>query len=146
VSAKGRCEIADLSITVANVAKGANAQIANGTAGGTITAGQALWLDATTGTLKATDPTFAGGTKAACVGISLHGALSGQPLAYQTQGQITIGATVTVGEIYLVSKTATGLIMPVGDVVSTNYVTILGVAISATVINLAIQVTGIQHA
>lgn len=56
---------------------------------------------------------------------------------------VLVGTTMTVGETYLASRTAGG-IMPNVDRLSGDYVTRLGVASSATQLDLSIQATGVQ--
>jgi hypothetical protein len=56
---------------------------------------------------------------------------------------ILVGATMVVGETYLVSPTAGG-IMPNADRATGDFVTRLGTASSATQLNLSIQATGVQ--
>ena len=68
-------------------------------------------------------------------GIALHGALAGQPLTYQTSGSITIGATMTVGQIYVLSSTAGG-IAPVSDYTTGMYGCIIGQATTTTVLKM----------
>lgn len=133
----------DLVVTAASVAAGSNAVINRKyNAGGTITAGMPVYLDTDTNTWKAADCDASAAT-AVAGGIALHGASSGQPLAVQTSGNINPGATVTVGEIYVVSGTAGG-IAPEGDLAAGDYVTVLGVGTSASNIALAIHVSGVQ--
>jgi len=60
-------------------------------------------------------------------------------------GNMDLGATLTVGETYVVSSTSGG-IAPIGDLVSSNYVSILGIATASDNLNLAINVSGIQKA
>ena len=84
-------------------------------------------------------------TLAACVGIALNNAATGQPVAVQSGGTINIGATATVGAPYFLSANS-GNICPAGDLANPNYTTYLGIAITANNIQLAIQATGIQHA
>lgn len=55
---------------------------------------------------------------------------------------ILVGTTMTVGETYLVSRTA-GAIMPTGDKQAGDKVTQLGVAATATQLNLFIRATGV---
>jgi len=50
-------------------------------------------------------------------------------------GNLTISAVMTVGEVYVVSATAGG-IAPVGDLVTGNYVTVLGVATTTSNLQL----------
>jgi hypothetical protein len=56
---------------------------------------------------------------------------------------ILVGTTMTVADTYLVSPTAGG-IMPNADRATGAYVTRLGVAASATQLNLSIEATAIQ--
>lgn len=58
---------------------------------------------------------------------------------------ILVGTTMVVGETYLVSHNAGG-IMPNGDKVSPDKITRLGTASSATQLNLSVEATGIQAA
>lgn len=112
-------------------------------AGATITAGEPVYLDVNNVWQLAKADTAA---HAACKGIALHGALTGQPLAVQTSGNITIGATVVAGTHYYVSGNNAGGIMPIGDFTTGQFITDLGIAISTTVIQLAINITGVTHA
>jgi len=135
--------VADLSIVVASVSR-VNGGMFQGNAGATITAGQVCYLDAVTGLLKLaqSDGTLA---EATVRGIALHASLTGQPLDIQTDGAIIIGGTVVIGGVYVLSAAA-GNLCPVADIAPTNFVTLLGIAISATQIQLGIVNSGIQHA
>jgi len=64
-------------------------------------------------------------------------------LAYLSGGQITIGGTVVVGTVYTSSSTAGG-IAPVTDNATGDYVSVIGVGISATVILVKIINSGVQ--
>lgn len=124
----------DLSITVGSVAYSSGSKDFSKNAGATITAGQAVYLDTDTDTWKLAD---ANGAAAAAVvgGIALHGSLSGQPLCVQTDGDITIGATLIAGMTYVLSATAGG-IAPITDVDDDFSLSIIGVATSSTVLHL----------
>lgn len=135
--------MADLSITAANVAKGTSAKTENGTAGATITAGQVVYLDqATTGEwlLADADSATAAARGTGKIGIALNNASDGQPITVQTDGNITIGATMTAGLAYFLSPTPGG-IAPYGDVLSGDYVTLVGVSTSTTVLSLQFKAT-----
>jgi len=137
--------MADLVITAGNVIKGAGATVASGTAGASITAGQLLYMDtADSNKLKLCDANSSGDVEV-IRGVALHAAAPGQPIAYQTAGQITIGATVTVGEIYISSDTAGG-IRPIGDLDVGDRVGVVGYAVSTTVLQLNITNTGVDKA
>lgn len=131
--------MAALTITATSVAA-ISCVTTQGTAGATITAGQVLYLDAATGTYKLADADGAAALRVP-VGIALNGAASGQPVLVATSGSITIGATLTGGIAYYLSPTAGG-ISPVADIITGCYPTILGIATSATVLQLQILQSG----
>lgn len=132
--------MADLSITAANVVKGANAATEYGTAGAAVTAGQAVYLDDATGKLLLSDNNAAG--KKTVRGIALHAAAANQPLAIQRSGDITIGGTLTAGARYYLSGTAGG-IAPEADLTTGMDVVLLGIAKSTSVLALSIQAPGV---
>ncbi len=134
--------MANLSITAANVAQ-VDGGVFDGTAGETITAGCVVYLKSSDNRLwLALANTPAVPALAAVKGIALHGASAGQPLRIQTSGQITIGATVVVAAVYVLSATA-GLICPTADITTTGYYrSVLGVATSTTIITLALNNSG----
>lgn len=55
-------------------------------------------------------------------------------------GEMVIGATITLGEIYVVSATA-GKICPSGDLTTGDYITIIGVPKTTTVLDVAFNAT-----
>lgn len=126
--------MADLSITPSSVATSLGSQV-SATAGVAISAGQAVYLDSTTSTIKLADANAL--LSAAVVGIAVNSAAAGQPITYQPTGLITIGATVVTGTAYYLSATAGGICLE-SDLVSGEYVTFLGIATSTTVISLNI--------
>lgn len=130
----------DIVITAASVLKGSDALTEQGTAGETITAGQAVYLDSADGKLKLSDNNATG--KKTVRGIALHGAANGQPLMIQRAGDITIGASVTAGSRYYLSATAGG-IMPEADLASGMDVVLIGLARSASVLAVDIQTPGV---
>lgn len=134
--------MADLVITAANVLAGSDAITGSGIAGATITAGQTLYQDASdSNELKPADSN-AGASTSAAVGIALHAALTGQPIKYVKSGSITIGATVAVGTIYVVSNNAGG-IAPSSDLAQGWYTTILGIATTTAIIDVSIKSGGV---
>jgi hypothetical protein len=130
-----------LSITVASVAPHTGtvspSVIERGTAGATITAGQAIYLDSATNTLKLADADASLAT-AYGKGIALHGSLSGQPLSYVSGGFFTPGATLTKGAVYGVSATAGGIDL-MSDLTTNAHPCILFYAISTSVAFVFIQ-------
>lgn len=136
--------MADISVTAGNVAASTGAVIATGTWGETITAGQAVYLKAADGRWWKAQANAA--TTDEVAGIALNGGAAGQPGSIQTRGVITIGATVVVGTVYVLSAAAAGGIAPEADLTTGNYVTIIGVATTAGAITMNLLTTGITHA
>jgi hypothetical protein len=134
--------MADLTITAANVVKGSTAKTEVGIYGATITAGQTVYQDASDKKYKLCDADSGTAAVRTTRGIALNSGSDGQPAAVQTEGAITIGATVTVGTIYVQSDTPGG-IMPAADLEAGDYVTVLGVGISASQIDLNIHPSGV---
>lgn len=133
--------MADLVIVASSVASGSGVNVLRGNnAGATITAGQLVYLDSS-GLWQLSDANSAAAAKT-IGGVSLHASLNGQPLAVQVDGAITIGATVAVGTIYVLSGTAGG-IAPSTDLASGMTTCILGVATSATVITMKVNNSGV---
>ena len=131
----------DLTITAANVIAGANSKKTPGVSGATVTAGQTVYRDPTTKKFLLADSDSPTEAVRACAGIALHAASNGQPLMIQEEGDINLGATLTVGEIYVLSDTAGG-IMPEADLEAGDYVTVLGVASSASNLKMKIVASG----
>lgn len=115
---------ADITVTATSVKLSSGTSTAYN-AGETITAGQCLYLH-TDGLVYKSDSNGTSAQKA-LIGIALNGGATGQPIAVQTSGTITIGATTAVGTIYVVSGTAGG-IAPHGDLASGMTTIIIGVA------------------
>lgn len=134
--------MADISVTPANVIQSTGAVIEVGVAGEVIDAGEVVYKSATTGKYMLAQCDDEANDDA--VGIALNNAAAdGQPLSVQTRGDITIGGTVAVGTLYCLSATAGG-ISPSAELVATNYVTLIGIGISATVLRLNLLTTSIQ--
>lgn len=137
--------MADLVITAASVAL-VSGGVFDGTAGATITAGQVVYQDATDANkLKLAQADGAAAAEAEVRGIALHASLNGQPLRIQTGGVINLGATLVVGETYMLGDTA-GAIRPVADVGASDYVSMIGIALTAANLQLNILNSGIEHA
>ena len=134
--------MADLVVTPANVAK-VSGTTQTKIAGATITAGQTLYEDPTDSfSLKPAQGNAAATDKVA--GIALHGASDGQPITFQSDGDIDLGATLTVGTIYVLSAASAGGIAPAADLASTNYVSVLGIATAADNLQMGINNSGAQ--
>lgn len=137
--------MSDLSITASEVIPGDDADIARGTAGSTVTAGQPVYKDASDSNKLKPCVATAQAT-AECVGIALEGASDDQPLNYQYAGHVTLGATANPadGELYVVSQTNSGGIAPVNELTSA-YITVLGVANGNDQLRLGILASGRSH-
>lgn len=136
--------MADLTITAASVVQGSGAKTRQATAAAAITAGQAVALNSSGGVILA-DCDDATALTRTPVGIALHAAASGQPIAYLEKGLITIGATVAASVPYFLSPTAGG-ICPLADVLTGDYAVFLGFGISTTVIDVNIVEAGVVKA
>lgn len=134
-------QAADLTITAANVVAGSNSSTEVGTAGATITAGQAVYRDTTDGKYKLSDSNGAAAVRVPR-GVALHASANGQPLTILKSGDVTIGATITAGVAYYMSDTPGG-ICPVADVGSGEYATFIGIATSTTVLKVNITPSGV---
>lgn len=135
--------MADLSQTAANVRIRSSGPIGVGTCGETLTAGQPVyessgkWLRAG----AAGSAALANAQRIVIVGGTID-----TPCILASPGcDVDLGATLAVGETYAVSATV-GAIAPVEDLVSTNRVTILGVASAANLLTFRPVVSGIQKA
>lgn len=121
----------DISITASAVIPSSQAQMADYTAGATITAGQVVYFDTSTSTVKLAD---ADASAAASLvrGIAVNGASSGQSIKIVTSDpELTIGGTRTVGDVYILSATAGGA-APAADLAQGMYTTVIGVVVSTT--------------
>ena len=139
--------MADLSQTAGSVAPSTNNVIERRfNFGGTVTAGMPVYLSAANTWIAADNNVSTLEAGLYGCGIALNGGASGQPAAVQVGGDINIGATLTAGVPYIVSSNA-GAIAPITDI-STNYTTVLGVAISASILRMPGSgpiVTGVAH-
>ena len=133
--------MADLSVVASSVlTAGGFPTTVTGTAGATITAGQVVYFDAAAGKYKLAQADSA--DTDSVVGIAAHGASDGQPIQIITGGKVTLGATLTVGSIYVLSAGTAGGIAPVGDLAASEYVSILGVAQDTSTMLLGILNSG----
>lgn len=130
--------MADLTIVAANVVASSNASRDVGTAGETIAAGKALYLSSTTGKWMLADSNSATVEARKATAISLNGASLNQPVSVMKSGDVTIGATLVAGTAYYLSDTPGG-ICTIADVGTGEYVCLLGLAKSTTLLSVAIQ-------
>lgn len=137
--------MADLSITASAVLTSTDATTENGTAGATITAGQRVYLDTATGRYELADADAATVLERRTRGIALNSASDGQPLRIHKAGPLTVNAVLTAGVTYYGSPTPGG-ICPRADVLTGDFVEIIGVATSTTVLNVALDYPGVASA
>ena len=130
--------MANLVITAASVLAAADASSSAGHAGEAITAGQAVYLSSTTKKWMLADSNSATVEARQAKGIALNSAAINQPLSVHRSGDITLGAVLTPGVAYYLSDTP-GAICPVADIGSGEYVCLLGLAKSTTVLAVDIQ-------
>lgn len=127
----------ELTITASQVLPGTTgATFEFAPAGAVITAGQVVYLDATTNTYKLFDANdTAANTRAPRV--ALNGGSAGQPIKTQITGTMTLGAAaaMTAGLVYVAGATP-GSIAPNADVVTGWRVAIIGTALTASTIAL----------
>lgn len=135
--------MADIAITAANTVT-VSGTTEQALAGETITAGQAVYLDSSSGKYLKADADSATAAARAVRGIALNGASLNQPLSIQRTGDITIGGTLAANTAYYLSGTPGG-ICPLADVGTGEYMTLIGVAISTTVLRLGILSTGVAN-
>ena len=134
--------MADVTITATSVVKGANATIANGYCGETITAGKAVYRSSTTGLWMLADSN-SGTTEAKTPGgIALNGGAINQPVAVQTAGEITIGGTLVAGTGYYLSETPGG-IQPATDLASGENVAQIGLARTTAILVIKLHAPGV---
>jgi hypothetical protein len=129
--------MADISITAASVLASTSASTNEGFAGATITAGQSLYLDTVTNTLKLAD---ADGTSPinTIAGIALNGASSGQPVKYAIKdASFTLGATLLAGDVVYLSDTPGGLTSTIAELEAGDKVIVVGVMTTTTLMNLS---------
>ena len=81
--------------------------------------------------------------KAVCAGIFMTPATAAGYALLATDGQVNLGATLTVGMPHVLSTTKGG-IDEVGSLASSSYVTTIGIAITAALFDIQIHVSGVQ--
>lgn len=130
--------MADISVTAASVVPQGGARVVHGTAGATVTAGQVVYREASSGKYKLADNDSATAEVRSAGGIALNGASDGQPLAVATAGPVTFNAVLTAGTEYYLSGTAGG-IAPRADVTTGDDPVRVGMARSTTVLDIDIN-------
>ncbi len=138
-----RLEFVKVPSSSANVVAGSNSAQISGVAGETIAAGKAVYKSSATGKWMLADSNSATAEARQAQGIALTGSSLNQPLTIHRSGDITIGGTLVAGTAYYLSDTPGG-ICPVADVGAGEYVCLLGLAKSTTVLAVSIQYPGVS--
>lgn len=114
--------------------------------GTTIAAGQPVYEDATDSSDAKLADANASTATASVVGIAITPGVDGGYGYIATGGSIIlVGTTMTVGQSYYVGPTA-GQIIDASELTTGDIVTLLGVAASATQLDLNIKATGVTRA
>lgn len=136
--------MANLSITAANVSMTADTVEEVGIAGEALTPGQPVyfnplaskWLKAEAGDTEA---------KAQAQRITLTSAALNARVLLAAGGKVNIGATVVRNTVYVVSQTS-GLLCPLADLATDDWVTIVGIADTTSTLKLMLLPQGYQTA
>jgi len=134
--------MSDKVITQANVIASTAATKNSGTAGATITAGQAIYKNTATNTYF---PAInSAGTVQVVAGIALNNAFAGQPITFTASDPaFTPGFSTSIGETLYLSGTA-GNICPVGDLITGSQPVILYLGTGTATAVLNITAAGVQ--
>ena len=133
----------DLTITPANVAltgTGALTQLVQVAVA--VAQGDVGYLDVATGKYRLADADLSEAAANAAGVFLTPAGIDGYALI-ALSGPVNVGATLTVGEIYVVSGNP-GKIAPEGDLATPDWVTILGVATAANTLDINIVASGAQ--
>lgn len=143
--------MADLSQTAANVAIGASTTKTRVVQfGESATQGQPLYVSTTDSKYYRCDANDTA-AKAVAAAIALTPAttngygLVALPATEAGQSLVNLGATLTVGTVYGVSASV-GAICPIADITSTQYVTVIGVATTAALLDFQVVVSNTAKA
>ena len=134
--------MADVTIPKANVESVGNPTLQDVTCGAAVIAGRFVYEDAASG--KVNYATSLSAATAAVTGMLVNsGERDGAPATIQKDGDVAVGAILTTGELYVLADNA-GKLMPASDLVTNDFVTFVGLAISTSTLRLGITQSGIQ--
>lgn len=113
-------------------------------AGEAVNAGEFVYLDPSDGKARRAecDATV---DKAKVAGIAVNSAVAGQPISYVASGEVTVNAAFLSVGLLLVLSPTTGKCMDVGDLVNTQYVTVIGWSTAADKLKVNLAHSGIQR-
>ena len=134
----------DITVTAASVAiQGTGGSLSRVVVGESVVQGQPGYLNTSDNKYYQCDADDTA-AKAVCAGIFLTPAsTNGYAVLALSGTSVSFGATLTVGQTYVLSGNKGG-IAPIADLASLDYVTHLGVASTAAILPLDINVTGVQ--
>lgn len=130
--------MADLTITASAVLASENAGRASGTAGEAIDAGEVVYLASASKKWMLADSDSVTAEARRATGIALNSAALNQPITVATGGDVTLGAVLTAGQAVYLSDEP-GKMCPLADLATGDYVCLLGLAKSTTVLALDVQ-------
>ena len=131
--------MANLVITVANVRKRQGAEVLGGFAAVPITPGDGVGFR-DDGLVYTARNSSAGA--AVVSGVALNTASVNQPVDVLVSGNMDIGATLTVGTIYVISGSS-GRIFPSADLSVGNIVSIIGIATTTSNLSVLPHASGV---
>ena len=134
--------MADLTITAANVKATSNTGTILVQFGEAVDQGETVYLKAADWKHWLSDNSTT--ALAAAVGICLTSNIADGYGLIAVSGDIDLGSTLSVGEVYTCSSTA-GKIHPDTDLATTEILTVLGFGKTAALFTLGINQTGIAH-
>lgn len=134
----------DIVVTASAVIPGSDSIKESGTAGATITAGQVVYKNSTTGKYDLADNNSATAEVRSPRGIALNNASDGQPLTIHRSGDLTMNAVLAANTDYYLSDTPGG-IGPQADLAVGEYAVLIGIAKSTTVLKVHLIETGVSN-
>ncbi len=137
--------MAAITIAASALTLSAGCTTITGTSGEAISVGMPVYLKAADGLYYKCDSNLSLAA-ATCVGLCVGTVLISSTLTVVTAGSVNLGATLTVGGVYVVGATVAGDIDLVADLATGWYVSILGVASTAALLDLHIVNSGVIHA
>jgi hypothetical protein len=130
--------MADLVITASNVvpvSTDATNSYVTGITNAAITAGQSVYYDSSTGLYGLFDADSATAAVHTLVGIAVSSApASGSAVVVQTGGTVALGTVLTKGLLYVGGAGTAGAVAPSADLGSGDYIHLLGLATSTSVL------------
>ncbi len=137
--------MAALTITAGDVIPGDTAQVAMAKASVAINAGDVIYLDSTTNTMKLADANDAALT-AVVKGIAISNVVAGEWVSYVLVGPVTLGTGLLLaGKFYVLGATP-GKIHPIADLTTGWRTSIVGYGLTTAILQVSILNTGVLNA